>query len=214
MLRDEMGAVPSEAPMMILEDDVSLAWEDDEREALASMGGFEASLTRPLEGGAHFRPYPGATNTLLMLWEALHSDLAVAEPPAAQPELRGSLFAELLLRGLSPMVPALGTRYLGDDGSMRANVTVDGGYYTKTPDNLPLIGALPHAPHGAYVCAGLSGYGVMGANAAGELLASLVEGETPPAAYEYGATFSPARWADVEYVRRVAAGQAGKGLQI
>ena len=35
-------------------------------------------------GAAHFRPYPGATNTLLMLWEALHSDLAVAEPPAAE----------------------------------------------------------------------------------------------------------------------------------
>ena len=214
MLRDEHQAVPSEAPMMIFEDEVTISWEEEEREALLGMGGFEASLARPLAGGAHFRPYPGATNTLLMLWEALHVDVTVAEPPEPEPELRGALFAELLLRGLSPMVPALGTRYLGDDGSMRANVTVDGGYYTKTPDNLPLIGALPHAPRGAYVCAGLSGYGVMGANAAGELLAGLLNGDAPPAAYEFGDTFSPARWSDDDYVRRVAAGQAGKGLQI
>ena len=54
---------------------------------------------------------------------------------------------------------------------MHASVVVDGGYYTKTPDNLPLIGPLPDAPEGVFVCAGLSGYGVMAANAAGELLA-------------------------------------------
>ena len=111
------------------------------------------------------------------------------------------------------MVPALGG-YLADDGTMRANVSVDGGYYTKTPDNLPLIGALPDAPRGAHICAGLSGYGVMGANAAGELISSLLEGEVPPTAYSYDETFSPERWASKEYLKKVANGEAGKGLQI
>ena len=214
MLRDDQGAVPPEAPMMIYEDDVTLPWSDEEADALRGMGGFEASLTRPLAAGAHFRPYPGATSTLLLLWEALHADMQVAEPPPAEPELRGSLFAELLLRGLSPMVPALGSAYLSEDGSMRANVSIDGGYYTRTPDNLPLVGAMAGAPRGAYVCAGLSGYGVMGANAAGELLAGLMSGEAPPAAFEYDETFDPERWSRPEYVRKVAAGQSGRGLQI
>ena len=97
---------------------------------------------------------------------------------------------------------------------MGARVTIDGGYYTKTPDNLPLIGPLPGAPQGAYVCAGLSGYGVMAANAAGDLLAGLLDEEAPPTSYEYASTFSPERWSDEEYVRKVAAGQADKGLQI
>ena len=85
---------------------------------------------------------------------------------------------------------------------------------TKTPDNLPLIGALPGAPRGTYVCAGLSGYGVMAANAAGELLADVLEGQAPPAAYEYAQTFGPERWRDEAYVRRVAEGHAEGGLQI
>ena len=69
------------------------------------------------------------------------------------------------VRGLSRMVPKLGESYLKADGSMQASVAIDGGFYTQMPDNLPLIGEVPHAPRGAYVCAGLSGYGIMGANA-------------------------------------------------
>ena len=49
-------------------------------------------------------------------------------------------------------------------------MAVDGGYYTKVPDNLPLIGPVPGAPEGAFMCAGLSGYGLMASNAAGSLL--------------------------------------------
>lgn len=113
-------------------------------------------------------------------------------------------------------MPALGERYLAADGSMQASVSVDGGYYTKTPDNLPLIGAVPGAPAGCFVCAGLSGYGVMASNAAGELLASHVLGggrgvEPLPS---HAAVFRPERWMEPEYARAVAAGEAGKGLQI
>ena len=147
-----------------------------------------------------------------MLWEALHADIPVAEPPPPEPALRdGGLFAELLLRGLTPMAPRLGG-YIGDDGTLRANVDVDGGYYTKAPDNLPLVGPLAGAPAGAYVCAGLSGYGVMAANAAGDLLARHVAGEALPRAY--ADAFLPERWAREAYCRSVASGEAAKGLQI
>jgi glycine/D-amino acid oxidase-like deaminating enzyme len=109
------------------------------------------------------------------------------------------------------MVPRLAD-YLGNDGTMQASVSIDGGYYTKTPDNLPLIGAVPGGPEGSFICAGLSGYGVMAANAAGELLACHVAGEELPTAYVDD--FRPERWMDSAYVDSVAAGSADKGLQI
>ena len=49
-----------------------------------------------------------------------------------------------------PKVPALG-EYLRDEGSAMPRVQLDGGYYTRAPDNLPLIGPMPGAPAGARV---------------------------------------------------------------
>ena len=95
---------------------------------------------------------------------------------------------------------------------MVAHVQIDGGYYTKAPDNLPLIGPVPGAPAGAYICAGLSGYGVMAANAAGELLARHVAGARLPE--EYAAHFLPERWMDDGYVRGVDSGATDKGLSL
>ena len=215
VLKDVEGAVPDEAPMMIWDDEIELGWSSDEIAGLLEMGGFEARLAAPLPAGAHLRPYPmgggGEASSLLLLWEALHDDIKVAEPPPELPTLRSELFAELLLRALRPMVPALGS-YLRDDGSAMPRVHLDGGYYTRCPDNLPLIGPLPGAPTGAYVCAGLSGYGVMAANAAGELLAQHVAAEPLPAAYAHA--FVPERWLDLQYVRRVESGAVAQGLQI
>ena len=91
-------------------------------------------------------------------------------------------------------------------------VAFDGGYYTQAPDNMPLVGPQPGAPAGAFMCAGLSGYGVMAANAAGELLAQHVTAEPLPAAY--ADAFRPERWLDEAYVERVASGAVNKGLQI
>ena len=86
--------------MMIWEDEITLDWDEEEREALREMGGWEATLADALPAGAHFRPYPGSEGSLLMLWEALHMDVSVAEPAPSEPELRGELFVELMLRGL------------------------------------------------------------------------------------------------------------------
>ncbi len=211
VLRDADGAVPDEAPMTIWQDDVQLEWSADEAAALREEGGFEASLAEPLAAGAHFRPYPGRPHSLLMLWEALHSDLRPAEPPDETPALRGALYAELAVRGLSRMVPAL-RGYLQDDGSMSAHISVDGGYYTKAPDNVPLVGPVVGAPAGSYVCAGLSGYGIMASNAAGELLAQHVAGDALPEAY--APALHPERWHTAAYQSMVREGKVEKGVQI
>ena len=71
---------------------------------------------------------------------------------------------------------------------------IDGGYYTKTGENRPLIGPLPVT--GGFVIGALSGYGLMAACAAGELLAAhLAQRELP----DYAPAFSLARYSDPEY---------------
>jgi glycine/D-amino acid oxidase-like deaminating enzyme len=209
VLRDKINAVGPSAPMMIFEDAVRLGWSDEEMEDLLELGGFEATLVEALPGGAHMRPYPvGSETSVLLLWEALHADIEVAEPPPAWPELR-DVFAECVLRGLQRMTPGLRS-YLEDDALPA--ISVDGGYYTQVPDNLPLIGPLPGAPQGAYTCSALSGYGVMAANAAGELVASHVTRGALPVAYSD--RFLPERWLSSEYCERVERGELQKGLQI
>ena len=53
----------------------------------------------------------------------------------------------------------------------------DGGYYSKAPDNIPLIG---QSGPGLYTCVGLSGYGIMASCAAGDLAAKHVTGADLP----------------------------------
>ena len=68
-------------------------------------------------------------------------------------------------------------------GSHMAPPSVDGGYYTQTEDNMPLVGPIcvgwgeggerVNVP-GAFMCGGLSGYGIMASHGVGELVAEHV----------------------------------------
>jgi glycine/D-amino acid oxidase-like deaminating enzyme len=71
---------------------------------------------------------------------------------------------------------------------------VDGGYYTKTEENRLLACPLPL--EGAYVLGGLSGYGLMSANGAADLLADHIAGRPLPA---YAGAFHLDRYADLAY---------------
>jgi glycine/D-amino acid oxidase-like deaminating enzyme len=76
---------------------------------------------------------------------------------------------------------------------------IDGGYYAKTGENRPLIGPLP--AEGAYIVGALSGFGIMAACAAGELLAAhLTGGELP----SYAPWFLLERYDDPGYRRLLA----------
>jgi glycine/D-amino acid oxidase-like deaminating enzyme len=100
-------------------------------------------------------------------------------------------YPELVLRGLTKMLPGLNQYH-----QKIPRPTIDGGYYIKTRENRPIIGKLP--VHGAYVIGALSGYGIMAACAAGELLALHVTGNKLPS---YAPSFSLERYADPEYKR-------------
>jgi glycine/D-amino acid oxidase-like deaminating enzyme len=113
---------------------------------------------------------------------------------AALPLPDDPLYPELALRGMVQLAPGL-AQYL----DALPHSYVDGGYYTKTVENRPLIGPLP--VRGAYVCAAFSGFGLMAAPAAAELLAAYITGATVPA---YASAFAPARYNDPAYQQRLA----------
>ncbi len=64
------------------------------------------------------------------------------------------------------------------------------GYYTRTPENWPVIGPLEQHPD-LYTIAALSGYGTMTTCAAGELLAQWMMDEPRP---DYAGHFHPGRY--------------------
>jgi glycine/D-amino acid oxidase-like deaminating enzyme len=187
--RDPLGVVPREAPLLIWADPQSLAWADDERELLAEDAA-TAWMLEELPAGVHLRPEGGhGSDILLMLW----AYDAQPVPPAFPVEFDPS-FAEVVLRGLTTLVPGLAAYH-----GKTARPAYDGGYYVKTRENRLLAGPLPI--EGAYVLGALSGYGLMAACGAAELLATHLTGGALP---DYAAAFALARYADPDYLARLA----------
>ena len=185
VFRDTERAVPGDAPLLIWADPVELPWTDDERAVLAA-DEETRTLVEPFPAGIHGRPEgtPG-DHWLMMLWTY---DTETVDPVFPLPY--DERLPEIALRGWSRMLPSL-ERYF----ARLPRMTVDGGYYAKTPENRPLIGPLPIV--GAWVNAAYSGFGIMGACAGGELLAAHVCGAPLPA---YAGAFHPARFDDPGYL--------------
>jgi len=187
--RDTLGAVPRDAPMLIWADPQRLDLTEEER-ALCVTDGRE-DLLGELPAGCHCRPEGGSDSEwVLGLWEYHRQVMEPVWPLPVDP-----MYAQTVLRGLTTMIPALA----GYEDQPPESV-VDGGYYTKATDNLPMIG--PSGAEGAFVCGGLSGYGVMAACAAGELAALHVTGAPLPT---YAGAFDPARYDDPAYAVEAAA---------
>ena len=179
---DTASAVPRSAPMMIWLDEQHLPWSEDERAAL-EQDEDARWLLQPFPAGVHGRP-DGAHATLVLFNHhggAVEPVFPLPEPPPH--------YAEIALRGMSTMVPAL-QAYAGKP----ARPYVDGGYYMRTRENRPLIG--PLAVEGAYVSCGFSGFGVMASCAAGELVARHITGAALPG---YAGAFLLSRYQDPEY---------------
>ncbi len=208
IFRDALGAVPRDAPMMISLDAAQIL-EDDGLEDVfgaataAKLAGLapavrarRPSSTPPyrhrrdssLTQGVHLRPW--GDDHLLLLWDYWHADCDVDEPPVDVPSFDADLYPEVCLRGLAGFIPGL--RAYVDGESERP--LIDGGYYTQTPENRPLIG--PGGIEGYYVNGAFAGFGLMAAEAAGELCAAHVLGRTLPS---YASAFAPARYANPAY---------------
>jgi len=187
-IEDHLGVVPRDAPFMIWEDPQHLHWNDEEREFVAELadGGL---LLGEMPSGVHTRiEGGGGSRYLLILWP-YHLDPVAENFPIPIPDH----YAEICVRGLSTMIPSL-SEYV----ERMPKPWIDGGYYTKTQDNRPLVGPLPI--EGAFVHGALSGYGLMASAATSELAAAHITGETLP---EYAAAFHPNRFEDGEYVAKI-----------
>ena len=194
--RDSERAVPGDAPLLIWADPVELPWSADERTELAAHPETRRLLD-PIAAGVHGRPEgtPGE-HWLLILWSYDTDTVPPVFPIPIDEQL-----AEIALRGWSRMLPSL-KRYF----ARMPRMTLDGGYYTKTPENRPLVGPLPVT--GAWVNAAYSGFGIMGACAGGELLAAHVCEAPLPA---WAPALHPARFDDPAYLDAFAdAGTAGQ----
>lgn len=189
-LEDRLGIIPRDAPLVIWEDDQLLPWDDDERAALAEDAA-TAHLLERFPAGIHFRPEGShAAATVLMLWAYHLEPVAPRLPAPLDPE-----FPEIVLRGMTTLAPGLAP-YL----ARLPKAYVDGGYYTKTRENRPLIGPLP--VDGAFIFGALSGFGLMAACAGGELLAAHVAGAALP---DYAPAFLLSRYARPDYQQMLAA---------
>lgn len=188
---DKHAAVPRTAGLVICEDPISLLWDDETRAELA-VSPETAWLAEPLPAGVHLRPEGHATESqsVLVLWAYHTQPVPETLPLPADPE-----FGEIALQGIARLIPAMQpyTRKL-------PRYYMDGGYYTKTVENRPLVGKA--GIEGAYVLAALSGFGLMASLATGELLAAHITGAPLPA---YAPAFDPARYNDPAYTARLAA---------
>ncbi|HET9587372.1 MAG TPA: FAD-dependent oxidoreductase [Anaerolineales bacterium] len=187
-INDPLGVVGRDAPLLIWNDAQSLPWDEAEREALAEEEETRW-LTKQFPSGVHTRPEGGReSQTILMLWEYQRKVMQPVWPPALDTQ-----YPEIVLRGLAAMLPRM-REYFG----RMPRPQLDGGYYTKTLENRPLVG--PMGVDGAYVIGALSGYGIMSACGAGELLAAHLTGRDLP---WYAPAFELARYDDLEYQRKL-----------
>ncbi|MEP6832292.1 MAG: FAD-binding oxidoreductase [Gemmatimonas sp.] len=189
---DTRGVIDRNAGLVILDDAQTLQWTDEEREELASDDSTRW-LTLPMPAGIHLRPEGyGQSQTVLMLWD-YHSSHRYAAP--VFPLEDDPVYAEVVMRGMVALAPALEV-YV----ERLPHMFIDGGYYTKTEENRPLVGAT--AVRGVYVNCAFSGYGLMAAPAAGELLASHILGHALPG---HAAAFTLDRYQRSEYRAQLAA---------
>ena len=187
-IRDSLRVVGRDAPLLIWSDPQSLPWAEEERQALAE-DDETRWLTESFPAGVHTRPEGGEeSQTILMLWEYQTKVMEPVWPPRMDEQ-----YPEVALRGLARMLPRMNGYF---DRMPRPQL--DGGYYTKTRENRPLVG--PMGLEGAYVIGALSGYGIMSACGVGDLLAAHVTGAELPS---YAAAFGLSRYEDQEYVRQL-----------
>lgn len=192
--KDHLGVIPRQAPMTIWSDKQRIDWSEEEREELTRLGRSDVLEEMPVY--CHFRPEGGLESPyVLALWE-YHDE--VLEPVWPLPQ--DDLYPEVVMRGLTTMVPGLAAY-----AERLPESFVDGGYYTKTVENRPLVG--PAGPEGVHLLCAFSGFGIMVSAAAADLLsAHLVGGDLP----DYADSFLLSRYDDPAYVAAIEPSSSGQ----
>ena len=177
---DHQRVIPRDMPLLIWMDPVYLSWSDEEK-ALLAESDETCALLAEMPAGLHGR---AEGDSCLLNW-GYHAQ--PVEPVFPIP--MDQQFPEITLRGMATVIPGL-AGYL--DRIPRA--FLDGGYYTRTRENRPLIGPLP--VDGAFLLGGLGGFGLQVSCGASELLANHITGNQLP---DYASAFLLSRYQDPAY---------------
>lgn len=180
VFNDHQHVIPRNMPLVIWNDPVHLLWSQEEKEFLAESEDTRWLLEEmPL--GLHGR---AEGESCLLQW-----DYRVGQVEPVFPVPIDELFPEIALRGMVNVIPGLST-YL--DRIPRP--FIDGGYYTRTQENRPLIGPLP--VDGAFILGGFGGFGMQVSCGASNLLAAHITESGLP---NYASAFLFTRYQDPEY---------------
>ena len=186
VMPDPAGIIPRDMPFTIYADQQALNWTDEERELIQCDEQYlHLLLTYP--AGLHIKPE--GSQQIKLGWAY---NTRPSSPRWEIPE--DQEFREVVLHGASRFIPGL-KQYV--DQLTPGPITEFGGYYTRTAENLPIIGKLDD---GLYTIAALAGYGTMSACAAGELCADIVGKDDLPA---YAPYFAPQRYQDHDLMARI-----------
>jgi glycine/D-amino acid oxidase-like deaminating enzyme len=166
-------------PFTIFSDAHHLIWNEEERDLISVDPEF-CWLLDEFPAGLHIKPEGRANIKLGWAYNRKPEEPRWENPDDFD-------FPNITLRGASRFIPAL-SNYVDQPPTPIVQFS---GYYTRTPENLPLIGPLPGT--GIYTVSALSGYGTMAACGAGELCADWMMGARVPA---YSRYFHPGRYGD------------------
>lgn len=186
MIRDRGEILPDGMPFMIFTDAPTCDWTDAEREYLVDYVGSD-----DIPGNFHIRR---VNDDWIHLGWAFNNKPTV-DGYALQFE---TLFPDVVVKGMSSFIPALKS-YVPASPKI-----ISGGFYTRTPENLPII----HADStGRYVITALSGFGVMMGCGIGDIMSDMVAGYDTPA---YVNAFSSDRYQDADYMAHIQQFDSGE----
>ena len=188
VIPDPLGIIPVNMPFTICANTIRLKWSTEDREMLQADPDYHW-LLEELPAGLHIKP---ESRGFIKLGWAFNRQ--AEEPGWNIPE--DVTFPDVVMRGATSFIPKL--QSYAD--TMPTPIVQYAGYYTRTKENLPLIG--PLALPGLFTVAGLSGFGTMTGCAAGELCAlHITEGELPA----YARHFHPDRASDFATMLEISA---------
>ncbi len=186
IIPDVKNIIPRDMPFSIFADPQYLQWSDEER-ALIEEDPEYGWLLDEFPAGLHIKPE--GTNNIKLGWAYNRN------PESPQWETSDDFdFPNITLRGASRFIPAL-KPYVDEPPTPIVQFS---GYYTRTPENLPLIG--PLQKEGLFTVSALSGYGTMAACSAGELCADWMMGVDLPGYADY---FHPLRYSDAALMAEI-----------
>jgi len=186
VIPDPKQVIPRDMPFTIFADPQTLNWNEEEKELIGDSPEY-SWLLEEFPAGLHIKP-EGVDN--IKLGWAYNR-----EPELPKWETSDDFdFPNITLRGASRFIPALAP-YVEEPPTPIVQFS---GYYTRTPENLPLIGPL-ELP-GLFTVSALSGYGTMAACSAGELCADWMMGSELP---EYARYFHPDRYSDADLMAEI-----------